>query len=177
MEPQTITASRLKIAGWLAISLGFVAIGLFMIEDAKSTRDVVTAWFCVGLFGLGVVVFIQQLIRPTRLALDAEGFTLSGGLSRSSRQVQWRDIEPFYVYVLPRGGKMIGYVYSPGRKPDTLGRKVSRALGADGALPKSWPGSPEKMVDLLNDYRARALGSGAGPRFTAPAFQPDPIVR
>jgi hypothetical protein len=98
-----------------------------------------------------------MLVRPQILKLDAEGFTLGGGLTRKPYRVFWRDIEPFFVFRLPRGGAMAGFNYVAGRRPQTALSTMSHNLGADGALPKAWALSTEALVAKLNDYRERAL--------------------
>jgi hypothetical protein len=153
-----IVGSRWKIALYLAVSLGFVAIGVLMLGDPEEA-----AWKALlglGFFGLCALIFLWLLIRPQRLLLDGQGFTIGGGLVRSPKLVRWRDIEPFFVYRLPKGGKMVGYNYRPGARSDGMLAQISRRLGADGALPKGWPMSPEALVDDLNAFRARALGEG-----------------
>lgn len=168
------SVARWKIALYLAGSLAFVAIALFFLQHPNEMRHPDEgAWkmqLGLGFFGLCSVVFVGLLIRPQRLLLDRQGFTLVGGLIRSPKTVAWRDIEPFFVYRLPRGGKMIGYNYREGVREDTAMRRLGRALAADGVLPKGWPMSPEKMVAELNGYRERALGGGStGPATSGPA--------
>ena len=158
-----IVGSRWKAALYLTASLAFAAGGLLMLNDPEESRT--AAMLCLVFFGLGALVFLLMLIRPQRLALDGQGFTLSGGLVRSPKLVRWRDIEPFFVYRLPRAGKMIGYNFRPGVKPDTAMRAIARRLGADAALPKGWPMSPDAMVEHLNAFRAQVLGERMPTRF------------
>ncbi|WP_165185151.1 hypothetical protein [Caulobacter soli] len=153
--PRTIEASRLKLWLYLAISLVFVAIGVMMVQDPSAGLK---GWLVLLFFGLGVAAFVVLLVRPQVLDLDTQGFTLRGGFVRSPKTVLWRDVERFFVYRLPRGGKMIGYMLEPAARKDTALNRIARSFGADGALPKGWPGSPEKMVEDLNAYRLWALG-------------------
>jgi len=117
----------------------------------------------MALMGRGLLrhlrlVFCWLLIRPQRLTLNPEGFTVSGGLVRSPKKIAWHSIEPFFVYRLPRGGKMIGFNFQPEGAPDrTLLMKLNGRLGAEGSLPKLWPGSPDQVVEELNAYRKQAL--------------------
>lgn len=157
-----IVGSRWKAALYLAASVAFAAGGLLMLNDPAESRA--AAMLCLIVFGLGALVFLLMLIRPQRLALDGQGFTLDGGLVRSPKLVRWRDIEPFFVYRLPRAGKMIGYNFRPGVKPETTMGRIARRFGADAALPKGWPMSPDALVEHLNAYRAQALGEGMPPR-------------
>jgi hypothetical protein len=77
---------------------------------------------------------------------------LAGGFVRSPKRICWRDIDEFFVYRLPKGGKMIGLNHRPGA------RKAARKLpfGPDGALPKCWPGSPDSTA-------TEGTRSGPGP--------------
>ena len=152
----TIRSSVGKTLLYLVISLVFVSIGLVMLGDPSQAT---TAWGCILFFGLGGLVFIWLLVRPQLLILDDEGFTLSGGMVRSPKMTLWRDVESFFVYRLPRGGKMVGYNFAPGRRKETALAKLARGLGADGALPKGWPMSAEKMAETLNERRMRALSA------------------
>jgi hypothetical protein len=157
------SVSRWKIALYLGGSLAFVAIALFFLQHPD--RDAWKMQLGLGFFGLCSVVFVGLLIRPQRLLLDRQGFTLVGGFIRSPKNIPWRDVDAFFVYRLPRGGKIIGYNYRPGVREVSALARVGRALGADGALPKGWALSPEKMVAELNAYREQALGAGgAAPR-------------
>jgi hypothetical protein len=157
-----IVGSRWKAALYLTASLAFAAGGLLMLNDPDESKA--AAVLCVVLFGLGALIFLLMLVRPQRLALDGQGFTLSGGLVRSPKLVRWRDVEPFFAYRLPRAGKMIGYNFRTGVRPDTTMNRIARRFGADAALPKGWPMSPDAMVEHLNAYRAQALGERMPPR-------------
>lgn len=153
--PRTIEASRLKMSLYLAGSLVFFVIAVWMVTQPSTDWK---GWLALGFVTLCVASFTWMLVRPQVLELDAKGFTLSGGFVRSPKTVLWRDVEKFVVYRLPRGGKMIGYMLEPAARKDTALSRMARGFGADGALPKGWPGSPEKMVEDLNAYRLWARG-------------------
>jgi hypothetical protein len=157
MEPLTITGSRLNAALYLVLSLVFLAGGVWLVGQAVQVKDLVFGWLSIALFGLAALVFVWLLVRPQVLRLDAEGFSLQGGLVRSPKLTRWRDVQPFFVFHLPRGGKMIGFNYIQDRAPSTTLAFVSGLAGAEAGLPKGWPKSPEAMVAVLNDYRERAL--------------------
>lgn len=153
--PRTIEASRLKMSLYLAGSLVFVAIGVAMVRDPSTGLK---GWLALVFFALCAASFTWMLMRPQVLELDAKGFTVRGGFIRSPKTVLWRDVERFFVYRLPKGGKMIGYTLEPAARKDTAMARMARSFGADGALPKGWPGSAEKMVENLNAYRLWARG-------------------
>ena len=161
MEPQVIRESRVKMGGYLAIALAFVALFLWMALGSTSQRDVLTGWIGIALFGTGGGLFGWMLVRPQVLRLDAQGFVLDGGLVRKPKRIAWADIDRFFVYRAPRGGKLIGYNYLPGRAPPSRLVGLNRAFGAEGGLPRNWTLSPEALVTLLNDYRARSSAAGA----------------
>lgn len=159
MRATEISTSRWKIALYLGGSLAFVAIALLLLQQPDRV-----AWkleLGLGFFGLCAVGFAWLLVCPQRLLLDDDGFTLMGGFARSPKKLHWRDIDAFFVYSLPRGGKMIGFNYKPGVRDVSPMVRLNRRFGADGALPKGWPQSPEEMVVELNNFRLRALARGA----------------
>ena len=170
IEPREICASRGKMLIYLVIALLFVGIGIWMIRDSTDSRSL--GWITLGIFGLCAVVFLFQIVRPYRLLLDRDGFTLSGGVARSPRSVAWRDVDKFFVYRLPRGGKMIGYDLVPEAQKHNFMGDLNRRLGADGALPKGWRGSPDKFVDELNAYRSQALADQCSARPLKPPAAP-----
>lgn len=155
VEPHEIASSRGKALGLLALSLGFVAIALFVPAD---DGDQTWRWLCGGFFGLCAIAFVALIVRPQRVVLDGGGFTVSGGLARSPRHVAWRDVDRFFAYRLPRGGRMVGYELAVHARPDTYMGDLARRWGADGVLPKTLAESPETIADRFNAYRAAALG-------------------
>ncbi len=155
IQPREIQASRLKTIGLLAGSLAFVAAGAFIQSRSPTIEPM--AWLCMVFFGLGVVVAIVQLVRPQRLLLDNEGFTLVGGMVRRPRKERWADVRGFVVFRLPRGGTMVGYNYAPGAEPKSKLLAISRGMGCDAGLGKGWPGGDAAMVEQLNAYRQQAL--------------------
>ena len=159
MPTTEIRTSRWRIAVYLGGSLAFVAIALWLLQHP--TQGAWKLKLGVGFFGLCAVVFVWLLINPQRLVLDDEGFTILGGFVRSPKKIQWRDIDGFFVCRLPRGGKMIGFNYRAGASPRRRLARFNRAFGAEAALPRGWPQSPEALAAQLNAYRAQALGGGA----------------
>lgn len=155
MEPRIITGSRGKTLLYLFASLVFVFASVFLIRDSAS--DETGLWWGIAFFGLCALVFAWALVRPQTLMLDGNGFAVGGAFVRSPHHIPWQDVQGFYVYSLPRGGKMIGYNFEPGARKDSALRSVARRLGAEAALPKGWPLSAEEMAELLNDYRREAL--------------------
>lgn len=89
MTPLKIQASRLKLVLLLLVSLGFVAGGVFILIKG-SPGDAWIGWSTILFFGLGIPIFIYQLLdtRP-RLEFNDEGVhdrTLGVGM------IPWREI-------------------------------------------------------------------------------------
>ena len=156
IEPRTIKGSIGKTVLFLILSLGFVLIGGSEIASKGTSADI-RAWLAVIFFGLCAIVFAVLLFRPLMIALDADGFTVTGGLIRNPKATAWRDVQGFFVHKLPRGGKMVGYNYVPGSPARPKMANFSGLLGAEAAIPKGFPGSAEKLSETLNAYRESAL--------------------
>ncbi len=157
LEPKIIRGSLFKGVFNVLACAAFAVFGVMMIRDGGP--DAISGWFALVFFGGGGLVLLVTMVRPQVLTLDAQGFTISGGVSGKPRKTAWADIEDFFVYKLPRGGKMIGFNYVPSARKDGWMAKANQAFGADGALPKGWPGKPEDLAAELNAYRARALAA------------------
>ena len=146
----------MKGALFLGMSLIFVAAGIIMVRDPSVDR--IKAWGAVLFFGLCAAVFFWMLVRPMKLALDHDGFTLSGGLMRKQEQTRWQDVQGFFLLRMPRGVRTVGFNFEPAARQGSLLHNVNRAVGAEASLPPGWPGSAQEMADDLNAYRMRALG-------------------
>ncbi|HEY5071356.1 MAG TPA: hypothetical protein VII63_04925 [Caulobacteraceae bacterium] len=162
VAPERITASRLRTAVYLAIFVVMLAALAPSLLRPESGTRLFWTWAGCAFLGVGVLVFSWMQVRPQVIGLDANGLTLAGGLVRTPLKIAWRDIEPFFVFDLPRGGSMVGFNYAPGRQPDSPLAGFASGFGADGALPGSWTPSTKDMVAKLNDYRRRALDLAPG---------------
>jgi hypothetical protein len=164
MKTTEIHSSRLKMALCLCVSLGFVALfqlvakysphgNVHGLPNAAALRRAADGQFLTIVCVLLAASSTWLLIRPWRLVLDDEGFTLKRGYIRSPKKELWRDIDHFYVFITRRGTRVIGYNYKPGV------REILPAIepGPDKKLPAGWPNGAEDMVDKLNAYR---LGDG-----------------
>lgn len=158
MRETEFSISRWKIVPYLGVNLAIVASAPILFQHRDD--DAWALLVGLGLLGALSVMLVWLLIRPYRLLLDREGFTLAGGLIRFPKKIPWREVDAFFVYRGTRGGKRIGYNYLPGALKDSGLARLGRVLGADGALPKGWTLSPEKMVAELDAYRRQALGAG-----------------
>lgn len=142
-------ASRKKALMVLAISVGFVAIGAWLLEEMP-----IIGWLCMGFFGLGIPVSLLMMRRDsTYLKLTREGFEIVAMYRRAA--MKWSEVEGFYVDSVS-GAKMVAIVYSPTYAKQNAGRAVSSALtGMEGAIADSYTASVDEVCQTLNEWKAR----------------------
>ncbi len=154
-DATVIRSPRAKVVLYLIGGLVVVALAAMIAREPGGAP----AWIFLGFSGPYSIVFLWLLIRPHVLTLDRTGFVLSGGLWAPRRRA-WRDIEEFRVRRLRGGVPLIAYNLVPGARADSPLRRLWR-LGGEATLPSIWPGSPEELVEKLNEYRKRALTTEA----------------
>ena len=154
----TFKSSRGKAWFCLVFSVAILIMGLLVASVPSQPLMLLSGWICIALGGLGIPVLVAMLVRPIRLILDQDGFTLDGRY-RAPRKTAWRDVEEFVVYQLPKGGKVVTYNLAPHvRKNSALARFV-REHGGDHCLSNLWPLPIETLAETLNAYRSRALST------------------
>ncbi len=143
-----------KLLLMLAGSLGFVAIGVFMMPAGEWK-----SWLVIGFFGLCAAVFLAQLLPgASYLKLDRDGFTYAA-LFRTTT-VAWTEVSPFTAGYIS-ANRMVKFDLSDARLTADGTRTaaaVARGLtGASGALPDTYGMSADALAELMNRWRARAL--------------------
>ncbi|MFL0357568.1 hypothetical protein ACI5KX_13975 [Erythrobacter sp. GH1-10] len=148
--------SKPKTVGYFVFSSAIFAIGLSNVLQMGELSFV----GILGLifFGAWPPLFLLLFLRPFRLRVDVDGFSLSGGTTRKSWQRGWREVGPFFV----------GKLFEIGRWPLPAIKMIQfdqpfeqRRLSRTGGLPMLWAfdGSVDEMVDELNAYRKKALSA------------------
>ncbi|MFT3897333.1 MAG: STM3941 family protein [Thermomonas sp.] len=148
--PLELSPSRWKYALLLATSLGFVAIGVFLLPRGQA----LPAWGCIVFFGLCALVFAASLLpNASGLRLDEDGFVVRS-LFRSHR-TQWTQVAAFRP-VRIGNRTLVGFDYAPSAAgPGTRMRGVSSALaGVEGAFPDNYGLPARELADLLNGLLA-----------------------
>jgi hypothetical protein len=146
----TFHASRTKAALIMLGSIAFVAIGYFMRQEQP-----LLGWACMLFFGLGIPVGLVMLLSPnsTYLRLDAEGFEIGSFVKKT--RIKWTDVAGFELASI-RGAKMIAIIYAPNYEGQRIGRAVAGNLsGMEGAIANSYNAPLAKVLDTLNEWRAR----------------------
>lgn len=144
---------------WLVIfliSAGFVAIAAW-IGPSNPTLF----WGAGGFFVFcGLVAAPLMFGVGSRLSLDREGFSCQT-LFRTFRR-EWRECSAFYP-VTTGFRKFVGFSAQQDEAAHPNLAAANRAmLGASGILPDTFGLTADDLCDLMNRFRARALGI-AGP--------------
>jgi hypothetical protein len=156
--PTILRPSRKRLLRYLATSVVFVAIGVWMRGQGGNTWGVPNSWdggAVIAFFGFGVAIFAVMLLPGAAyLKIDEAGFTVCS-LFRP-RFTPWEAVEGFGVTeIVVR--KFVGVVLMPaGRQAARMGRLNNRLVGFDDALPDTYGRSAEEMAALMNDALALA---------------------
>lgn len=154
-ETLELRGSRRKWFGMLALTAPFTFIGIFMITEGEA----VMGWICTIFFGLCALIFILQLIKPGRLTLGPDGFEQV--MTGRTLTCRWEDVSDFGVYAMKTNFVTTSKFVCFNRRVDEGKRMaaVNQALvGATAQLSDSFGMKTEALADLMNAFRARALG-------------------
>ncbi len=146
-ETKILKPKKLKTLGLLLISILFVTAGFF-IKDNKPF----IAWSSILFFGLGIIVFLIQLLpNSSYLKLTSKGFEIRN--LYKSHFTSWSDIESFTTGIIGTN-KMVMFNYSKEHNKHSSGKKVARNLsGSEGGLPNTYGMKAEDLAKLLNDWK------------------------
>ena len=153
MDVVQIIESRTEVMLFLVGALTFVVCYVFL-PDPNDELPNWGSWF----FGLCALVFVVLLVRPRRLTLDRNGFSISGGLAWKTMAADWADVTEFFPVSVRVGASMVGFNYAADSKNKPPATWVAKRIsGADGGLSGVWPCSTGELAEQLNEYRERAL--------------------
>ena len=129
------------------VCLAFTVGGIMMWEDES-----LKGWLIASFFGLGLIVFIIQLIpRSTQLTLTKEGFIMTS-LFRS-HLTKWSDVKVFKIDYLGRN-KAVMFDYVDKHTKHKIGKIISKSLSdSHGALPSNYGLKVTDLLNLMNDWK------------------------
>jgi hypothetical protein len=146
---------------YLGLGLAGTAAGFWQIREGNAA-----GWFPLALFGLGnVVLLLQMLARGNHLRLDQDGFTVVMLLGSRSRR--WSEVDRFFVGHAPyaghggRGDDVVVFDLAPSQRRSLnqrLERLARRWFGYHAALPQTYGMTPQRLADLMNDWKTRVTG-------------------
>ena len=151
----TLGGARWKSALVILGAAGFVALGVFLAGQPRTDARVVGV-IAVILFGLFGVLGAVQLVRPVKVVLGPAGFTVTA-FPYPPRTTAWSDVGEFFIWK-HQASKFVAFRYAPGKAPDTLLTKVNRGLGLEGYLPAGLKPGPERVLKIMEEWKARASG-------------------
>jgi len=150
---RTFRASRRKWSGLFAISVLFVALGVWMVVSGESF-----GWYAIVFFAAGIVVAGWQLVVPARLTVTSTTIELVSMGKKWTLALS--HCGPFTTWKNPEGGHRLvvfDYVGDSNKLLNRLSRQIS---GASSALPDTYGLSAEELADVLNQARAAAQAPG-----------------
>jgi hypothetical protein len=152
----TFVASRKKAVLILIGSIGFVALGVWLLPEFP-----ILGWVTIAFFALGVPTsLVVMFSNATYLRLDEEGFEMSSIVAK--RKFKWTDVAAFRIGSIS-GARMIAIDFHP--EYESL-RRTRRALGmltggVESAIPNQYTASPEQVLAALTEWRNRYGRRGA----------------
>jgi len=141
--PIVIVGSRLKMGIAVGVSVVFVLFGLVLMMIPEI--EVRHGGFVAGFFGLCLVVFGWQVVRPTRLVLDPSGLALS--IMWRRRHARWDQVGNFRVWTPQIFLNYVACDFTPDRPS---GAKTSIMI-----LPAGWKMRSSEVVALLEECKSR----------------------
>lgn len=138
--PLTLRPGKLKNIILILISIGFICMGITLIE-----RNLWIAILTIFLFGISLIVFSINLIPNTSyLKIDERGLEMKN-LFRTTF-IPWQVISGFttkQIFI----NKLVMFDI------DEEFLKLSKIKSKQGAFPDTYGMSAKKLAALLNDYK------------------------
>jgi hypothetical protein len=138
------------------------ALQLSLDDPGHSSKGLIGGSLGVIFFPIAVILGGAQVIFPPRLLLSDAWLRYEGPFWRLA--IDWREVEPFFVGGA-RSTTWASYRFLPGRARRGILSGLTRIATAgksDGALSGQWPMPTIDLVEILNDYRGRALAGQSG---------------
>lgn len=138
--PLILKPSKVKSIILILISIGFVALGILLLE-----KNTLIAVLNIIFFGICLLIFIINLIpNSSYLKIDERGIEMKN-LFRITF-IPWQAVNSFrtkYIFV----NKMVVFDI------DQKLLESSKMKGKTGAFPDIYGMSAQKLADLLNEYK------------------------
>jgi hypothetical protein len=159
----TIHPSRRMATAYFLGTLVMALVAAYVAFIAQSSFGLVGR--IVGFIGLiyfGAVagIFAAQLVWPNHfgLRLDSNGFTVTANLS--SQRYTWNHVGRFFLVTTVSRDRVVAFTYSG--KPEIRGLRLRRVSlrNFDGTLPPLLPLRGEPLLQLMEQWRARASAGG-----------------
>ncbi len=152
-ETMMLKPDRLRWLLVFLIAIGFVAIAIWLGPEQQP----VVFWGAGGFFLVCALIAAPLMFGVgANLALDRDGFVCRT-LFRSFRR-EWRECSAFYP-VRVGFRQFVGFTTQQDETANPQLAAANRAMiGASGMLPDTFGLDADGLSDLMNRFRARALG-------------------
>lgn len=149
-ETKILKPKRLKTIGLLLISILFVILGIFLIENNSFQR-----WLGIIFFGICMIVFLIQLIpNSSYLKLTKNGFEIRNLFK--SNYTKWSDVETFKTGYI-RHSEMVMFDFSKEHNKHNIGKKIAKFLASnEGALPNTYGMKATELAELMNKWKSES---------------------
>jgi len=138
------------------LALVFVAVGILLVSQGNWA-----GWLSIVFFGLGILVFASELVSPSILTVDQDGFTSRPAWPGRSARTEWTECGVFRTLDSTGGlgrQNMVLYTTAAGRG-SRLGQANRQLVGGSDALRAGYAGlSAVELASLLNQYRNASTG-------------------
>ena len=157
-----LRSSRLRTTLLLIGSVLALCIGV-----AAGVGGERNGWFVVAFGAVCTPFLCLLLLRPNRLELDERGLPTVGPLGKRWG-VPWHECGPFRTAVADVAGNYHAptqVVFECEESERSFGRSLATHMivGGSAALPDTYGMRASALADLLNRYRAAALGTSTTP--------------
>ena len=129
----------------LGVSLVFTVLGILTVSTGTSS-----GWIAIAFFGVGSLVLLATLVRPSTLVLREDSFTY-GTVFRSTT-LAWSDVADFGLTDLR--GKRVGIKLVGQHHSRLRGANVG-LTGYEEVLPANYGLAAEQLLNLLNEWREK----------------------
>jgi len=149
--------SKRKMILLMLVCLTFVAGGIYLVQEVLPG-----GWFAVLFGGVGLVVFVIQIIPgASYLQLKRDGFEFCS-FFRKSGLIRWGQVSEFGVWLVPLSRTEIVVFDYEGLSKRVFRDVNRRLMGASDGLPDSYGLKPQELADVMNAWRAHALQDRPG---------------
>lgn len=132
-----------RLLEYALLCAGFVVIGVTLVDGAA-------AWYVTGFFGLGLVVFLLQVLpNASYLRLTRDGFEIRN-LFRTSF-VPWSE-----VVEIGWGREFVGFTFAEGASAPRWRHLAYKLMGAEGILPDTYGHKPEALAEIMMAWKQRS---------------------
>lgn len=135
-------------------ALVFASAGVYWI-----TIGFLPGWIVVAGSGYVALLSVAELVRPSTLYLDPDGFVVTRPLGRRTLRHTWAECSGFTAWAPTATGRKTAVIYSTDSNDRLLRRAASALLaGGDEMISAGFGRLPApQLAQLLNEYRDSAV--------------------